>query len=117
MKRPAIKSYSDGRIRCRTKAAWEKVRKAVFEREDGLCEKCMAYAPLHNTESAFAGHAHHIHGRKAGNDHPDVLMWLCGRCHARLHIPDKVVPAKPKAITLIQPHVSFDKHLEELLGE
>jgi 5-methylcytosine-specific restriction endonuclease McrA len=92
----AIKRYPDGRIRCRTKTAWEKIRKIVFDREEGLCEGCMTWAPLHNTEDAFAGHAHHINGRKEGNDHPDVLKWLCGRCHSKAHIPDKVVPAKPK---------------------
>lgn len=111
----AVKVYADGRMRCRTEAAWQRQRKAVYKREDGLCEKCMTYAPLHNTEDAYAGHAHHIHGRAQGNDHIDVLMWLCGRCHAKEHIPDKVIPAKPKF--LIQPHVVTDRHLEELIGE
>lgn len=111
MKRPSIKKYSDGRIRCRTKAAWEKQRKAVFEREEGLCEKCMAFAPLHNTESAYAGHAHHINGRKAGDDRPEALQWLCGRCHAKTHVPDKVVPSK----FLIAPAVESDLHLEQML--
>lgn len=96
MKRAAIKVYKDGRMRCQTEAAWQKQRKAVYGREDGLCEKCMTYAPLHNTESAYAGHAHHINGRKHGDDRAEVLMWLCGRCHSRLHIPAKVLPPKPK---------------------
>ena len=56
----------------------------------------MAFAPLHNTENAFAGHAHHIRGRKIGDDRSEMLEWLCGRCHAEEHIPLKVVPRKSK---------------------
>lgn len=115
MRRAPFKTYPDGRMRCRTEAAWQKQRKAVFEREHGLCEKCMALAPLHNTETAYAGHAHHLHGRKHGDDRVEALMWLCGSCHAKTHIPDKVVPAKPKF--LITPHVATDRQFEELITE
>lgn len=95
-KREAIKTLPDGRQKCLTASGWEKRRKEVYEREEGMCEKCMTLAPLHNTEYAFAGHAHHIHGRKRGDDRIEMLMWLCGRCHARTHVPDKVVPSKPQ---------------------
>lgn len=93
-RREAVKTYDDGRQRCRTEAGWQKRRKEVHDREKGLCELCMTYAPLHNNELAFAGHAHHLYGRKHGDDRQECLQWLCGRCHARLHVPEKVLPAK-----------------------
>lgn len=97
-KKPQIKNLPDGRQRCLTEAGWQKRRKEVCERERELCELCMSPAPLHNTEQAFAGHAHHIHGRKRGDDRAQVLMWICGRCHAREHQPLKVIPAKGAAV-------------------
>ena len=84
----------DGRQRVKTKTGWEKRRKEVHDREKGHCEMCLGEAPLHNTERAFAGHAHHIEGRKRGDDRAEMLMWLCGRCHSKLHIPMKVIPSK-----------------------
>ena len=54
----------------------------------------MTFAPLHNTEQAFAGHAHHFKGRKVGDDRAEMLEWLCGRCHAKEHVLEKVVPRK-----------------------
>ena len=89
-----IRYLPDGRQRCLTEAGWQKKRKEVFERERGLCERCMTFAPLHNTDNAFAGHAHHINGRKDGDDRAEVLEWCCGRCHAREHQPEKVIPSK-----------------------
>ncbi len=99
-KREAVKTLPDGRKRCQTEVGWQKVRKEVFEREQGLCERCMSFAPLHNTETAFAGHAHHREGRKRGDDRPEMLEWLCGRCHAREHQPEKVICPKPQTRTL-----------------
>lgn len=115
--RPAFKAYPDGRVRCKTEAAWQKQRKAVFEREKGLCELCMAHAPLHKTERSYAGHAHHIHGRNQGNDHIDVLMWLCARCHSKQHIPDKVIPKKVAMNYLITPRFASDRALEESIPD
>lgn len=96
-KLPAVKELPDGRHRCKTKTGWESKRKEAHDREDGLCERCMSPAPLHNTEQAFAGHAHHYKGRKVGDDRSIMLEWLCGRCHAKEHIPLKVIPAKEVA--------------------
>jgi hypothetical protein len=93
-RREPIKTLPDGRQKCLTEAGWQKRRKEVFERERGLCERCMAFAPLHNTDRAFAGHAHHREGRKRGDDREMMLEWLCGRCHAVEHQPDKVLPRK-----------------------
>jgi hypothetical protein len=93
-KREAIRTLPDGRQLCITESGWQRRRKEVYEREQGLCEKCMAYAPLHNTDRAFAGHAHHIEGRKRGDDRLHMLQWICGRCHAVEHQPLKVLPRK-----------------------
>lgn len=95
-RRPIIER--EGRQIVQTKAAWERKRKEAFDREQGLCERCMTFAPLHNTEQAFAGHAHHREGRKRGDDRQEMLEWLCGRCHAEEHIPLKVVPKKLKEV-------------------
>lgn len=89
-----VRYLPDGRQIDLTEAAWQRRRKEVFERERGLCERCMTLAPLHNTDQAFAGHAHHINGRKDGDDRAEGLEWLCGRCHAREHQPEKVIPSK-----------------------
>lgn len=97
-KRQAIKTLPDGRQRARTEAGWEQQRKLAHDREKGLCERCMTEAPLHNTERAYAGHAHHREGRKRGDDRPHMLEWICGRCHADEHIPLKVVPKKFKEV-------------------
>jgi hypothetical protein len=95
-KKQAIKDLPGGRQRCKTKAGWEQKRKEAHDREQGLCERCMSAAPLHNTEQAYAGHAHHYKGRKVGDDRSSMLEWLCGRCHAVEHQPLKVVPRKFK---------------------
>lgn len=96
-KSEAIKTLPDGRQICLTESGWQKRRKEVFERENGLCEKCLTFAPLHDTDLAFAGHAHHMNGRKRGDDRAEVLEWLCGRCHAVEHQPLKVLPKKEVA--------------------
>jgi len=94
IRKPQIKTMPDGREIAKTKAGWEKQRKAVHDRENGYCELCLGLAPLHNTEQAFAGHAHHLTTRKIKDGRPNNLMWLCGRCHSKLHIPTKVIPSK-----------------------
>lgn len=95
---PPFTELPDGRQICNTDAAWEKRRKEVFEREEGLCETCKAFAPLHNSEEGFAGHAHHIFGRKNNDDRAIKLQWLCGECHHKVHVPEKVVPKKFKEV-------------------
>lgn len=79
-----------------TDAARERRRKEIFEREEGICQKCPRFAPLHNTESAWAGHAHHINGRKAGDDRAHMQEWCCSICHFLEHQPLKVLPKKER---------------------
>jgi hypothetical protein len=40
----AIRTLPDGRQKCITESGWQRRRKEVYEREQGLCEKCMTYA-------------------------------------------------------------------------
>jgi len=95
-KREHIQKLMDGREICHSATGWSRRRRQVFDRENGLCERCMTFAPLHNTEYAFAGHAHHVNGRKRNDDRMEALEWLCGHCHAVEHQPLKVLPAKVK---------------------
>ena len=86
----------DGRQIDLTEAARQRRRKEIFEREGGKCQRCSRFAPLHNTEQAWAGHAHHIHGRKVGDDRANEQEWCCVFCHFLEHQPLKVLPAKEK---------------------
>jgi hypothetical protein len=88
----------DGREISNTEADWQRRRKECHDREQGLCETCKDFSPLHNTEEAFAGHAHHLFGRKNNDDRSIVLRWLCGNCHDAIHVPKKVVPKKFKEV-------------------
>lgn len=89
-----VRKLPDGREIDLTEAARQRRRKEIFEREEGKCQKCPRFAPLHNAENAWAGHAHHIHGRKRVDDREHMQEWLCNPCHLREHQPLKVLPAK-----------------------
>jgi len=93
-KREPIKTLRDGREICQTATGWSQRRKELYKREQGKCQNCKVYAPLHNTGESFSGHAHHKFGRKRKDDRLEVLVWLCGFCHAREHQPLKVLPHK-----------------------
>ncbi len=81
---------------CTTMAAWEMMRRIVYERDGGRCRRCGDLAPLHGRVLAEiepglpptvqrAGQAMHVNARKMGggfrDDHPDNLVWGCSECH------------------------------------
>ena len=105
---------SDGkRVEICRGAAWEERREEVGTRAGFRCEKivgrsrCNRYAPLHAEEidngpdvmpsKIYAGHAHHTEDRATGeplergmgganrDDSAELLMWVCDRCHDKLH--------------------------------
>jgi hypothetical protein len=92
-----VRHLPDGREIDLTEAAWQRRRKALHEREESKCEKCSRFAPLHNSEIAWAGHAHHKHGRKGGDDRIQNLEWCCNFCHFIEHRPLKVIARKEPA--------------------
>jgi len=68
-------------IRLKGKAK-RKLRIAVFEREDGICQDCKKYAPLNGTSIFDIGHEAHIKSvGSGGEDKMDNVRWLCYSCH------------------------------------
>lgn len=108
---------------CRTKTAWEKVRKEVYEREGGICQgyDCEMWAPLHDDVDAGlpAGHAHHKNGTRGlgggkRDDSADNLLWLCASCHHREHIPKHVVPRR---VPVLEAEIEYCSPEEKLLPQ
>jgi len=59
--------------------SWQKVRKVVITRDEGLCRRC-------GREVGFSGDVHHLRRRsQGGTDLPDNLVTLCRTCHNRIH--------------------------------
>jgi hypothetical protein len=74
-------------------AAYKELRRQVWKRAGGLCERCGAYAPLYNSEGWFdifeCGHLHHAKSRGAGGQDvlSDEVEWICFDCHSKHHGP------------------------------
>jgi 5-methylcytosine-specific restriction endonuclease McrA len=85
-----VRHLPDGREIDLTERAWQCRRKALYEREEGVCEDCGRYAPLHPDDSP-AGHAAHVTRRKVHDDRLSNLRWLCARCHILEHNAVKLI--------------------------
>lgn len=76
------------RVRLKGKAYTE-FRKAVYEREQGICQGCRQYAPLlwgGVFNEYRCGHVSHKKSRGAGGgDTMDNVKWLCFDCHRAEH--------------------------------
>jgi len=101
-RRPGIVLRGGNEV-CRTKTAWNKRRREVFEREGGICQGygCELWAPLHDDPETgqLAGHAHHKNGSRGlgggkRDDSLSNLIWLCPGCHYAEHVPQHVVPRR-----------------------
>lgn len=67
-------------------AAWDLVRKAVYDRDGGVCRACGLHAEWKARIPSQLGHAHHIIYRSAGgSSEMHNLAWLCGFCHDQEH--------------------------------
>lgn len=65
----------------RTRASWEKARKACRDRAQGACEA--ACTPSCTVEG---WHAHHVRTRaQGGSDDLTNLLWVCASCHGWIH--------------------------------
>lgn len=61
---------------------WQRVRKAVFERDEGRCTNCRRQLTLEEME------CHHIFYsgfNRFGHSQPDECITLCKKCHAEMH--------------------------------
>jgi 5-methylcytosine-specific restriction protein A len=58
-------------------AAWDRVRKAVMQRDKGLCQPCLErdrLTPAHAVDHILAK-------ANGGTDNPDNLRAICRACH------------------------------------
>lgn len=58
---------------------WKKLRKAVYNSNDGTCERCGAVLP-----SAHM-HVHHKTYKHIGDESAEELCLLCENCHSIIH--------------------------------
>jgi len=58
---------------------WIYLRKQVLERDNGVCQLCLSDDHLH------VHHKTYIDGRLAWEYPMDLLITLCGECHAKFH--------------------------------
>jgi 5-methylcytosine-specific restriction enzyme A len=57
-------------------ARWQRLRKKVWQRDNGMCVRCQTPLELHDC------HIDHIVSGKSGNNQLSNLRVLCYRCHA-----------------------------------
>lgn len=84
-----IRKYPNGREVCKTKAAWQKRREEVWERDERVCHFsngaqhgiCFTYLALCDA------HIHHLRKRSLGgrNDAMSNLTTLCEFHHKQVH--------------------------------
>lgn len=55
---------------------WAEKRKAVIDRDNGICQRC---------EDAAIDHVHHLTYERIGRERLDDLIGLCATCHAIEH--------------------------------
>jgi hypothetical protein len=68
--------------------AYTNLKWLVFNRANGLCERCFAWAPFNDKKGRPPGQLCHIKSRGAGGDDtPENTWWGCWECHAKEHGP------------------------------
>lgn len=58
---------------------WIHLRNRVLERDNNLCQLCLSDNNLHIHHKAY------VNGRLAWEYPMDLLITLCGNCHAKFH--------------------------------
>ncbi len=61
--------------------AMEQLRRDVFNRAGGRCERCGAWAPWGGDVFTRGHLAHHISRGAGGGDTAENTTWLCPECH------------------------------------
>lgn len=81
-------------------AAWERVRKVVIDRDQGLCQKCLADGRVtmgkdvdHKKSKAACAK---LGWSRAQMDHPSNLWYLCRLCHLEKSREEVGATYKPK---------------------
>ena len=67
-------------------AEWTVIRKAIYQRDMGLCRACGREVKVLSENPLLQSHCHHIVYLSAGGtDARDNLVTLCAVCHAHEH--------------------------------
>ena len=60
-------------------AAWDRLRKEILRRDNGICQACLRAGRVQ-----IGREVHHLKPRAAGGSHdPANLETLCGDCHLK----------------------------------